>query len=108
MEDIKLINEDKYILPFQVFNSDGILIKNFGLKDEVKLNLLSYLASKMHMTTSKIFNDVAKANLELLRIYTKKKEYVIACEKNHIAIAEYYQPNEYEVRETEKKKTVIE
>lgn len=58
------------------------------------VNLLSYLAVKMHSYVRDIVNDLANADLELLRIHSQQFEYFIAFEEDMIVISIYKQPNE--------------
>ncbi len=77
-----------------MFNLDGIPIMNYNVHNPSLVSLYSYMCSKMRKYAVDIIKDLANANLEMLRIHSKKHEYLICFEEDTIVLAIFKQPNE--------------
>lgn len=49
----------------------------------------------MKKVASDIVSDLAKAQIEMLRIHTEMHEYLLCFEEDYVVIAIYNQPNEH-------------
>ena len=64
------------------------------MTDVDELNLLSYLSTRMKKFATEIVSDLANAHLEVLRIHTKLREYILCFKEDYMVITIYKQPNE--------------
>lgn len=74
-----------------VISHDGIVIKSYNIMDEETINHYAYISLQLAKKAKDIINDMAEADLEVLRMKSGEMEYVLSFENDYVLLAIYKQ-----------------